>query len=270
MYAPKRAAADKDEERASRLAELAAFVPHWLFSTAGNVRLADEETTTFGVANKTALHRRVDAWTQALHRKFRAMKAWSIIRTDAATGTLTRAEDAIRNLLSLLERQAANNTTPPPPARTMFDAFPPPTKQLILFASEDGPDGRVRTRPIAAFDEILLLSNVVFVQNQMNHFLQHTKGLDVQIPTGLCVAIRTGSFTSGATDRPGAFSLYCCGPQVIEETKSGGGRDANEQTSSLMQMQLRTTDTTTGLSDKDIKHIPQYKFTIPNNYFELA
>jgi hypothetical protein len=38
-----------------------------LFSIAVNVRLADKETPTFGVANKTALYRKVDAWTQALH-----------------------------------------------------------------------------------------------------------------------------------------------------------------------------------------------------------
>ena len=156
------------------------------------------------------------------------MKARSI-RTDAATWTPTGAEDAaIRNLLSLLERQAACNATPPPPARTLFDAFPPPTKQLILFASEAGPpDGRVRNCPIAVFDKMLSLSNVAFLQNHMN-FLQHTKGLDVQIPTGLCVAICAGSFTLGATDRPRAFSLFCCGPQVIKEARSGG-REANKQ-----------------------------------------
>lgn len=93
--------------------------------------------------------------------------------------------------------------------------------------------------------------------------------MDVQIPTGLCVAIRTGSFTSGATDRPRAFSLFHCGPQVIGEARSGG-RDASERASSLMRKQWKTTDNTTGLSDKDIKHISQYKFTIPNDFFELA
>jgi hypothetical protein len=60
------------------------------------------------------------------------------------------------------------------------------------------------------------------------NFLQHTKGLDVQISTGLCVAICAGSFTLGATDRPRAFSLFCCGPQVIKEARSGG-REANKQ-----------------------------------------
>ena len=154
------------------------------------------------MANKAALHRRVDAWTQAPPSEIpgREVTARSIIRTDAATGTPTGAEDAIRNYSSLLERQAANNATPPPPARTLFDAFPPPTKQLILFASEAGPDGRVRTRPIAALDEILSLSNLAFVQNHMKHFLHHTKGLDMQISTGLCVAICTGSFTPRAND----------------------------------------------------------------------
>jgi hypothetical protein len=117
--------------------------------------------------------------------------------------------------------------------------------------------------------EALALTNVAFMQNHIHNFLRHSKNLDVQIASGVCAAIRTGTFTSGATDRPGAFSLFCCGPQVIE-VASSGGKEADEQTNSLIQMQLKTTDTTTGLSDKDIKNITKFGFTIPRDFYELA
>jgi hypothetical protein len=96
------------------------------------------------------------------------------------------------------------------------------------------PDGTAPIRPIATFVEVLALSNVAFMQNHMHNFLRHSKHLDMQIASGVCAAIRTGTFfTSGATDRPGAFSLFCCGPQAIEEATSGG-KDADEQTNSLI------------------------------------
>jgi hypothetical protein len=120
----------------------------------------------------------------------------------------------------------------------------------------------VPTQPITSFMEVLALTNVAFMQNRMHNFLRHSKNLDVQIVSGGCPAICTGTFTSGATDRPGAFSLLCCGPQVIEAATLGR-KDANEQTNSLIQMQLKTTNTTTGLSTKDIKTITKFGLTIP-------
>ena len=266
----KRTTAEEDKEQASRLAEVALFVPLWLFSTAINIHLAVDDPMSFGVDKKVARNKRVDAWTQSTHRCYLAGEARSILRTGAAAETATGAEDAIRNLSTILAQQAVNTPAVPQQAvRSVFNTLPPQTKQLILFASEVDPDDRVPTRPVKTFVEILALNNVAFVRNHKNHFLQHTKGLDVQIPSGLCVAIRTGSVTLGSTDRPGAFSPFCCGPQAIEATDSGG-RDANEHASSLMQTQLKTTDTKTGLSDNDIKSISKYSFTIPHNFFELA
>jgi hypothetical protein len=131
------------------------------------------------------------------------------------------------------------------------------------------PDGTAPTRPITTFIKVLALSNVAFMQNHMHNFLRHSKHLDVQIASGVCAAIRTGTFTSGATDCPGAFSLLCCGPQAIKEATSGG-KDADEQTNNLIQMQLKTTDTTTGLSDKDINNISKFGFTFPRDFYELA
>jgi hypothetical protein len=103
----------------------------------------------------------------------------------------------------------------------------------------------------------------------MHNFLRHSKHLDVQIASGVCAAICTGTFTLGATDCPGAFSLFCCGPQAIEAAISGG-KEADKQTNSLIQMQLKTTDTTTGLSGKDIKNITKFGFTFPRDFYELA
>jgi hypothetical protein len=131
------------------------------------------------------------------------------------------------------------------------------------------PDETAPTRPITTFVEVLALSNNASMQNHMHNFLRHSKHLDVQIASGVCAAIRAGTFTSGATDCPGVFSLFCCGPQAIEEATSGG-KDADEQTNSLIHMQLKTTDTTTGLSDKDIKNITKFGFTFPRDFYELA
>jgi hypothetical protein len=122
------------------------------------------------------------------------------------------------------------------------------------------PNGTAPTRPITTFVEVLALLNIAFMQNHMHNFLRHSKHLDVQIASGVCSAICTGTFTPGATDRPCAFSLFCCGPQTIEAATSGG-KESDEQTNSLIQMQLKTTGTTTGLSDKDIKNITKCGLT---------
>jgi hypothetical protein len=245
----KRASADENAADALRLGEVASYVPRWLFSTAVNVRLAANSSTPFGVSNRTARHLRMDKWTQEVHRRHLAVRARSILGGEAATRIGWGTEDAIRNLSSILERQVATGGASPQPERSPFDYFPPTTLQLVLFASEPMPDGTAPTKPITTFVEVLALSNVAFMQNHMHNFLRHSKHLDVQIASGVCAAIRTGTFTSGATDRPGAFSLFCCGPQAIEAATSGG-KEADEQTNSLIQMQLKTTDTTTGLSDK--------------------
>ena len=91
----KRAAAAEDGEQASRLAEVASFVPRWLFSTAVNIRLTADESMTFGVSNRVAPNMRMDAWTQSTHRHYLAVKARSILGTGAAAGSATGAQDAI-------------------------------------------------------------------------------------------------------------------------------------------------------------------------------
>ena len=124
----------------------------------------------------------------------------------------------------------------------------------------------VPTQPIKPSLEALALTNVAFMQNHIHNFYDMRR---TWIASGVCAAICTGIFASGATVRPGAFSLFCCGPQVIEAATSGG-KEADKQTNSLIQMQLKTTDSTTGLSDRDIKNITKFGLTIPRDFYELA
>ncbi len=150
-------------------------MPRWLFSIAINVRLAANSSTPFGVANRIARHLRVDAWTQEVHRRHLAVRARSILGEDSAMRSSSGAEDVIRNLSSILERQVATGEASPQPERSPFDAFPPTTQQLALFASELMPDGTAPNRPIKPFMEVLALSNVAFMQNHMHNFLRDSK-----------------------------------------------------------------------------------------------
>ncbi|KAI2490852.1 hypothetical protein MHU86_23705 [Fragilaria crotonensis] len=67
----------------------------------------------------------------------------------------------------------------------------------------------------------------------------------------------------------GAFSLFCCGPQTFARA-AAIGREASDHASTLVQMQLKTTDTTTGFSEKDIKSMTKLNFTVPKDFHELA
>jgi hypothetical protein len=59
----KRASADKDKvDACSQLAEVASYVPRWLFSTTINLRLAVDSSTPIGVANRIARQLRMDDW----------------------------------------------------------------------------------------------------------------------------------------------------------------------------------------------------------------
>jgi hypothetical protein len=135
---------------------------------------------------------------------------------------------------------------------------------MILFISEQGTDGEKPSAPVSSFVELLALSNVAYVQNHIQNFLQNTKGRDAFISMGLCATIRTASFISDASDRPGAFSLFCCGPQVLDRS-TAGYRESYNYTNNLVQMQLKTKDTTTGFSDKDIMTMTKLSFTAPRD-----
>ena len=157
-------------------------------------------------------------------------------RADAATRSSSGTEDVlIRNFVEHF-RETGRNGWSFGSARKIpvsrLPAFPPTTRQLVLFATELTPDGMVPTRPIKPCMEVLALTNIAFMQNHIHNVLRHAKNLGVQIASGICAAICTGTYTSGATDMPGAFSLFCCGPLVIETATSGGKRRTNRQTAS--------------------------------------
>ena len=250
---------------ASRLAEVASYIPRWIFSTAINLRLAVDSSTPFGVANRIDRHLRMDAWMQAVHCRHLAVRARSIIGADAATRSISGTEDVIRNLSSTGRNRWSLVSTRKIPVRCL--PADDPTIGTICAGAHARQDGTNPTDqivyggPCADERRLHAISHV--------QLLRHSKNLDVQIASGVCAAILTWTFTLGATDWPGAFSLFCCGPQVIEAATSGG-KDANKQTNSLIQKQLKTTDPTTGLSDKDMKSITKFGFTIPGDFFELA
>ncbi|KAI2497773.1 hypothetical protein MHU86_16715 [Fragilaria crotonensis] len=240
-----RASEDPDPSRATIRAEAASYIPRWVLSVAVNSRRTPGPTKR-GVAASNAYSKRSDEWAKSLHLKHLAVRARSLIRTDDHASTPGRTEDAIRNLSTLLERQAANAaTSSPQTSKTGFDSFPPSTKRMVLFVSERDADRMIRSRPVQSFSDILTLSNVAYVQNHIHHFLRNTKGRDA------------------------AFSLFCCGPQTFARA-AAIGREASDHASTLVQMQLKTTDTTTGFSEKDIKSMTKLNFTVPKDFHELA
>ncbi|KAI2492441.1 hypothetical protein MHU86_22121 [Fragilaria crotonensis] len=214
----------------------------------------------------SAYSRRADDWAKVLHMKYLAVKAKSLIQSDDQSETPGRENDAIRNLSSLERQVASAVASSPQIPKTGFDSFPvDKADDPVRFG--EGRLGRTPTRPVQTFADILALSNVAYVQNHIHHFLRNTKGRDAFIPMGFCAAIRTASFLADASDRPGAFSLFAGPRRSHDRTRRAGMLD---HASTLVQMQLKTTDTTTGFSDKDIKSMTKLNFTIPRDFHELA
>ncbi|KAI2490854.1 hypothetical protein MHU86_23707 [Fragilaria crotonensis] len=189
-----RASEDPDPSRATIRAEAASYIPRWVLSVAVNSRRTLGPTKRGGGIKR--IPKRSDEWAKSLHLKHLAVRARSLIRTDDHASTPGRTEDAIRNLSTLLERQAANAaTSSPQTSKTGFDSFPPSTKRMVLFVSERDADRMIRSRPVQSFSDILTLSNVAYVQNHIHHFLRNTKGRDAFIPMGFCAAIRVSAST---------------------------------------------------------------------------
>ncbi|KAI2511577.1 hypothetical protein MHU86_2831 [Fragilaria crotonensis] len=210
-----RASEDPDPDRATRFAETASYVPQWVICVAVNTRTT-QGPNKWRVAASSAYSKRADEWARALHMKHLAVKARGLIRADDQSETPGRTDDAIRNMSSLLERRVASAVaTSPQIPKTGFDLFPPSTKQIILFVSEKDALGRTPSRPVQTFADILVLSNVAYLQNHLHHFLRNTKGRDAFIPIGFCAAIRAASFLADASDRPGAFSLFTADPRRL-------------------------------------------------------
>jgi hypothetical protein len=93
------------------------------------------------------------------------------------------------------------------------------------------------------------------------------RGCAAQFPTGFCTAIRTGTFLEEFKEAPGAMSIFCFGPQFTSQITNNMASDDPE---AIVQMQLKLTETTSGLSDKDIKTMTKLVYTVPSDFKDLA
>ncbi|KAI2498222.1 hypothetical protein MHU86_16304 [Fragilaria crotonensis] len=196
-------------------------------------------------------------------------RARSLIRTDDHASTPGRTEDAIRNLSTLLERQAANAaTSSPQTSKTGFDSFPPSTKRMVLFVSERDADRMIRSRPVQSFSDILTLSNVAYVQNHIHHFLRNTKGRDAFIPMGFCAAIRTASFTADTPDRPGPSASSVAVPRRSPEQQRSGEKPLITP-APLCKCNSRRPTRPRASREGHQEH-DKLNFTVPKDFHELA
>ena len=220
-------------------------------------------------------------WASSLHRRYLLDNAGDrtppqqepagprgpeSIRTDAWAN--------LANALVALQATAARSTATPV-TKKGFDAFPITTQQMILFASERAAGGGARAAPVDIYTEILGLglTNAAYIAALMQHLHHHLKarlGLDVWLPAGFCLVVRMASFIASTNDQPEAFSLFSCGPQPFKKRPTAGITDKSESADDLMRMQLKVVDSTTGLSDKDIKKLTIIRHVAPRDFRELA
>ncbi|KAI2495702.1 hypothetical protein MHU86_18833 [Fragilaria crotonensis] len=127
---------------------------------------------------------------------------------------------------------------------------------MILFVSEKGLREDPNS-PRQTFADILALSNVAYVKTTYTISCATRKGGCIH-PNGflrshsdriLLAALRTDQEPSALLQAPGSH----------DRTRQAGMLD---HASTLVQMQLKATDTTTGFSDKDIKSMTKLNFTI--------
>ena len=144
------------------------------------------------------------------------------------------------------------------------------TQQMILFTSERSADGTALPEPTATYSEILGLSNAAYVSQHLHHHLRSRLGLDVSLPAGFCSSVRMASLISTCPDKPEAFGLFACSPQPLGRGGPSADDETGESTDDLMRMQLKVTDSTTGLSDKDVKKLTAVRHTVPKDFRELA
>jgi hypothetical protein len=168
------------------------------------------------------------------------------------------------NLAKALAIQAAPKGATTTVARKGFEAFPIMTQQMILFASEQDDAGSARSAPVDTNMEILGLTNASYIVQHLHHHLKMRLGLDMLLPSGFCSTIRMASFIATTNDRPEACSLLSCGPQPLDKKSLTGLADDPER------MQLKVADSTTGLSNKDIKKLTVVRHVAPRDFRALA
>jgi hypothetical protein len=78
------------------------------------------------------------------------------------------------------------------------------------------------------------------------------------------------SFITTTNDPSEAFSLFSCGPQPLDKKSLTGSADEIELADNLMRMQLKVADSTTRLSDKDIKKLTVVHHVASRDFCALA
>ncbi len=201
------------------------------------------------------LNTREDVWSRDTHLQYLATRAAGARATDDPLGAPTNA--AWTNLpnamaLQVTERASLATTVS---KKGDFDAFPATTQQMVLFATQRTEGGEAATAPVANYTEILELANAAYAAQHLHHHLETRLGLDVcWLPSGFCLAVSIALFISTSVNRPEAFSLFACSPQqLLAKKNSVGAGDSNKTAYDLMLLKVKVTNSTTGLSDKDVK-----------------
>ncbi|KAI2489345.1 hypothetical protein MHU86_25258 [Fragilaria crotonensis] len=260
-----------EDPKQSQTARRAAYVARWLWNVATS-RAKERLGNKIGVVTGSLLNPRADVWARDTHLRHLATRA-AVARTPAADPMgAPAANEAWTNLANALALQVTEraNSAATVTKKGGFEAFPVTTQQMVLLATQRTGSGEAATEPVETYTEILRLANAAYVAQHLHHHLKTRLGLDVWLPSGFCTAVRMASFVSTSVDRPEAFSLFACGPQPLARKNPTGSDDGHDNTDELMRMQLKITDSTTGLTDKDVKRLTQVRHTVPRDFRELA
>ena len=139
-------------------------------------------------------------------------------------------------------------------------------QKMILHATERDENGRTATQPAKELRGMLSMISVSHIVTHLHSFLRNRRGCAVRFPTGFCTAIRNGNFLEDFTDAPGAMSIFYFGPQFTSQTTNNAAGDDPE---AIARMQLKSlTETTSGLSNKDIKTITKLVYTVPSKQLQ--
>ena len=152
----------------------------------------------------------------------------------------------------------------PSTARSGFESFPTLSQRLILHASARLDCGSTRTAPVlTSYMELLGFANVAFGRTHMHTYIRSdAHNYDIFISQGLCAAVKTASFLSNFSTRPGPFSLFSCIMEPLEKSDLGGEDDS-------LQMKLKLQDSLEGLPDKDIRGLTKMFYVAPATFVNL-
>jgi hypothetical protein len=270
----RKARINSDVAQSQTNGNLAAYVPQWLFGlTVLRLKIQNGTAKSNGIATNAAYTKRLRDWSSRVHKQFLvAVKTQSLLPQISPQDDSNWDQDqAIRSLLAQAMEQQATKTTA---ATTLtknkgFNAFPLVTQKMVLATQKDE-HRQTPTEPTKQMQTKLDFPNILFIVSHLHLFLRNKRGSAVRFPTGsFCTAIKNGTFLENFTDAPGAMSIFCFGPQTTSTTNVKTATAGNDP-EAIAQMQLKLTDTSTGLSDKDIKTMTKLVYTVPRNFNDLA